>query len=101
MALPPDRTPPPARDAIIARDEDRIVREDMAPDAGRSNVAAFLLGGMVVAGGMLAFLYYDSGDVGRGRDITTGSLGRIETRPMPPAPNVLIPPQPSTPPDAR
>lgn len=101
MALSSARPSDRIADKITARDQDRFDRDDMAPDAGRSNFAAFLLGGVVVAGGMLAFLYYDSDDLGRGREITTGSLGRIETRAMPPAPNVLVPPQPSTPPDAR
>lgn len=90
MVLSSHRQPDPSPDKIIARDEDRFFSEDMAQDTGRSNVAAFLLGGVVVAGGMLAFLYYDSDNLSRGQDITTGSLGRIGIQGAPP-PNVLIP----------
>lgn len=78
---------------IIARDEDRFFTEADPHDTGRSNFAAFLLGGVVIAGGMLAFLYYDTDNVGRGSDITTGSLGRIETQAAPPARNVVVPPR--------
>ena len=91
MVLSSHRQPNPFPDTIIARDEDRFFSEDMAQDTGRSNFAAFLLGGVVVAGGMLAFLYYDADSPGRGQDITTGSLGRIGIHEA--APNVLIPPQ--------
>lgn len=46
-------------------------------DTGRSNFVAFLLGGVVIAGGLLAFLYYDS-DTMSTRDITTGSIVPLE-----------------------
>ncbi|WP_375458238.1 hypothetical protein [uncultured Enterovirga sp.] len=80
-------------DRIVARSDDHFVDVDTADDAGRSNFAAFLLGGVVIAGGMLAFLYYDTDNLGRGQDITTGSIGRIEMQGAPLAPNLLVPAQ--------
>jgi hypothetical protein len=46
-------------------------------DTGGSNFLAFLIGGLVIAVGLLAFLFYDGGNT---RDVTTtGSLTpRIE-----------------------
>ena len=51
--------------------------------------------------GMLAFLYYDSHNLGRGQDITTGNVGPIETRALPAAPNAPIPQQSVAPVDLR
>lgn len=56
---------------------DRIIDDHDETDTGRSNVVAFLLGGVVIAGGLLAFLYYDS-DTMSTRDITTGSIVPLE-----------------------
>lgn len=56
---------------------DRIIDDYDDTDTGRSNFVAFLLGGVVIAGGMLAFLYYD-GDTMSTRDITTGSIVPLE-----------------------
>lgn len=56
---------------------DRIVDDYDETDTGRSNFVAFLLGGVVIAGGLLAFLYYDS-DTMSTRDITTGSIVPLE-----------------------
>lgn len=56
---------------------DRIVDDYDETDDGRSNFVAFLLGGVVIAGGLLAFLYYDS-DTMSTRDITTGSIAPLE-----------------------
>lgn len=56
---------------------DRIFDDFDDADTGRSNVVAFLLGGVVIAGGLLAFLYYDS-DTMSTRDITTGSIISLE-----------------------
>lgn len=47
-------------------------------NTGRSNFVAFLLGGVVISGGLLAFLYYDSDNLASRDLMTTGSLGRIE-----------------------
>ena len=46
-------------------------------DAGRSNFSAFLLGGMVIAGGLLGFLYYDTDNLSQRDGLTTGSIGQI------------------------
>ena len=60
-------------------------------DTGGSNFLAFLIGGLVIAVGLLAFLFYDGGNT---RDVTTtGSLTpRVEhpatpTTPARPAPS--------------
>lgn len=74
--------------------EERVANDLYDRDTGRSNFVAFLLGGVVIAGGLLAFLYYDSDNLAS-RDVpTTGSIGRMETAaptlqprtPMPKAP---------------
>lgn len=57
---------------------DRFLLDDQDRRADRSNFVAFLLGGVVIAGGLLGFLYFDSNNL-TGADIsTTGSLGRYE-----------------------
>ena len=44
-------------------------------DAGRSNYIAFVLGGLMISVGLLAFALFDSGAPSMGRDvITTGSI---------------------------
>jgi hypothetical protein len=63
-------------------------------DAGASNFMAFLIGGLVIAVGLLAFLFYDGGNT---RDVTTtGSVPRIE-RPADSAPTTPSRPAPATP----
>ena len=68
-----------AKDLDVVPDaSDKLADDLYEKDTGRSNFVAFLLGGVVVAGGMLAFLYYDS-DGYAGREVlTTGSIGQIE-----------------------
>src|SRR3954470_22398062 len=52
-------------------------------DTGGSNFLAFLIGGLVIAVGLLAFLFYDGGN---GRDVsTTGSTTPRIERPASPA----------------
>ena len=48
---------------------------------GRSHFGAFLMGGVVVAGGLLAFLYYDTGNLNEraNHDIMGGSISRTDT----------------------
>ena len=55
-------------------DRDTIVYDR---DSGASNFMAFLIGGLVIALGLLAFLFYDGGNT---RDVTTTSstIPRIE-----------------------
>ena len=55
--------------------------------AGRSNLMAYLIGGLVIAVGLMAFLFYDGGN----RDVNTTS----STRPQVQAP--ATPTSPSTP----
>jgi hypothetical protein len=67
---------------------------DTVSDRGGSNFWAFLVGGLVIAIGLLAFLFYDGGST-TGRDVsTTGSTTpRVETPARPTTP----PATPSTP----
>ena len=47
---------------------------DFDRDAGHSNYMAFLLGGLMISVGLLAFMFYDNG-ARMGRDVTiTGSV---------------------------
>lgn len=64
-------------------------------DTGGSNFLAFLIGGLVIAVGLLAFLFYDGGNT---RDVTTTSstTPRIE-RPAAPARDSIAPATPSRP----
>ena len=76
------------------RDDDRFDSGLYEPESTRSNFTAFLLGGVVVSGGLLAFLYYDTDNLnGRANQdfLTTGSLGRIEA---PAVPTLRTPPPP-------
>ena len=55
-------------------------------DAGRSNYIAFVLGGLMISVGLLAFVLFDSGAPGIGRDIiTTGSIMQSAPAPGEPA----------------
>lgn len=100
MALNPGPADDTSLGKVIPQQSDRILDDFDDGDAGRSNFAAFLLGGVVIAGGMLAFLYYDSDNVGRG-DITTGSIGRTELQAAPPVPSIQVPMQPPRPTEPR
>lgn len=64
-------------------------------DTGGSNFLAFLIGGLVIAVGLLAFLFYDGGST---RDVTTTSstTPRIE-RPAAPIRDSIAPAAPSRP----
>ena len=77
---------------IVVRDEDRFVSP--YDDEPRSHVAAFLMGGVVVAGSLLAFLYIDSDTPNHqpNRDLlTTGSIVRPDTSGVVPAIGVAPP----------
>ncbi len=56
-------------------------------DGGGSNFMAFLIGGIVIAIGLLAFLFYDGGST-TGRDVNTTS----STTPRLEAPATPVPP---------
>lgn len=74
---------------------DRIASELYENETGRSNFVAFLMGGVVIAGGMLAFLFYDgSSSVSDPRDnMTTGSLVRMDGATPQKAPNISLTPR--------
>ena len=60
-------------------------------DAGHSNYMAFLLGGLMVSIGLLAFTFYDSAP-NMSRDVaTTGSLKPYVGRPASAAPSTARP----------
>ena len=61
-------------------------------DSGGSNFLAFLIGGLVIAIGLLAFLFYDGGST-TGRDVNTTS----STTPRLEAPATPSPAAPATP----
>ena len=78
-----------------AYDRDTVVYD--RGDTGGSNFLAFLIGGLVIAVGLLAFLFYDGGN---SRDVTTtgSTTSRIErpaspATPMAPAPSAPASPQ--------
>jgi hypothetical protein len=63
---------------------------------GRSNFLAYLIGGLVIALGLLAFLFYDGG--GTGRDVTTtGSTTPRVTAPASPSGPSTTPATPAAP----
>ena len=74
-----------------AYDRDTVVYDR---DTGGSNFLAFLIGGLVIAVGLLAFLFYDGGN---SRDVTTtgSTTPRIE-RPASPA-TPMTPAKPAAP----
>ena len=76
--------------------DERIAYGLEATDSGRSNFAAFLLGGVVIAGGLLAFLYYDTDNLNRDDFLTTGSITQSAPREMQSPPALRIPVQPQT-----
>jgi hypothetical protein len=61
---------------VDLRDDDRFIGYEAENE--RSHFGAFLMGGIVVAGGLLAFLYYDTDNL-NGRtynELTTGSTSQ-------------------------
>ena len=71
-------------------------------DTRGSNTLAYLIGGLVLALGLLAFLFYDGGD----RDVSTTSSTGTQTEqsgsatpatPAPPADSATSPAAPTTP----
>jgi hypothetical protein len=68
-------------------------------DRGGSNFLAFLIGGLVIAMGLLAFLFYDGGSTGRDVSTTSSTTPRIEAPASPSAP--ATPTSPSRPSPAQ
>ena len=67
------------RETPVVNRETTVVNRD----SGGSNFLAFLIGGIVIAIGLLAFLFYDGGSTG-GRDVST--TGSTTTRSAPASP---------------
>jgi len=67
-------------------------------DRGGSNFWAFLIGGLVIAIGLLAFLFYDGGST-TGRDVNTTSstTPRLEAPATPSSPSAPAPSRPANP----
>ena len=65
------------------RDDDRFAGFEAEREP--SHFGAFLMGGMVVAGGLLAFLYYDTDNLNdrANGDLTTGSISRSDAPALP------------------
>jgi hypothetical protein len=76
-----------------AQDRDTVVYDR---DTGGSNFLAFLIGGLVIAVGLLAFLFYDGGN---SRDVTTtgSTTPRIERPASPATPMAPAPAAPANP----
>jgi hypothetical protein len=76
-----------------AYDRDTVVYDR---DTGGSNFLAFLIGGLVIAVGLLAFLFYDGGN---SRDVTTtgSTTPRIERPASPATPMTPAKPAPTAP----
>jgi hypothetical protein len=72
-------------------------RDTLGERRGGSNFWAFLIGGLVIALGLMAFLFYDGGST-TGRDVSTTSstTPRVET-PATPTPAPTAPASPSAP----
>lgn len=107
MALTPggfhDPAPP-----IELSEEDRFLAQLEEPEP-RTHFGAFLMGGLVVASGLLAFLYYDTDNLSAranrdfmSREITTGSIARSGTALDAPAPSIrILPPPPAEPSETK
>lgn len=75
---------------------ERIAYDGADRDAGRSNFAAFLLGGVVIAGGMLGFLYYDTDNLSRDDGLAAAGIMQPaprENTQSPPALRIPVQPQ--------
>lgn len=91
MALAHDMNAAPAAPDLEMRDEDRFTGYETEGDG--SNFAAFLMGGVVVAGGLLAFLYYDTDNLNSRAHSglsTTATVGRIESPAGAPVPSIRV-----------
>ena len=73
------------RDPMVVDRDARVADRD----TGGSNFLAFLIGGLVIAIGLLAFLFYDGGSTGRdvsttGSSVTAPATLGTDTRPSTP-----------------
>jgi hypothetical protein len=70
------------RDSTVYDREPRVYDRD----TGGSNFLAFLIGGLVIAIGLLAFLFYDGGSTSRDVSTTSSTTPRIEAPASPSGP---------------
>jgi len=91
----------PPGSSMMDRDTTTYDRETRVydRDTGGSNFLAFLIGGLVIAIGLLAFLFYDGGSTNRDVSTTSSTTPRIE-RPTSPTPPASRPTTPSGAPSA-
>jgi hypothetical protein len=98
--IPPLGSTMDDRDALNTTGVTSTYDRDTVSDRGGSNFWAFLVGGLVIAIGLLAFLFYDGGST-TSRDVsTTGSTTpRVESpaRPTTPPATPSTPASPSAP----
>jgi hypothetical protein len=74
---------------VVNRDTTVVDRE-----SGSSNFLAFLIGGLVIAIGLLAFLFYDGGSSG-GRDVSTTGSTTTRSAPATPGSGSMTAPAPA------
>jgi hypothetical protein len=107
MAINQDPNLPGADPTLSPRDSTMYDRDNIATtgtnttydadgrmtdrDGGGSNFLAFLIGGLVIAIGLLAFLFYDGSTTGRDVNTTSSTTPRLE------APATPSPAAPATP----
>jgi hypothetical protein len=114
MAIERDPNMPSSGSTMPPRDSTMYDRDTMDPtgtntvydrdattydrDRGGSNFWAFLIGGLVIALGLLAFLFYDGGST-TGRDVNTTSSTRprVESPATPTSPSTTSPSAPAAP----
>lgn len=94
-------TAPVDRESTVFDRESTTLDRSMAmsePVRSGSNFMAFLIGGLVIAVGLLAFLFYDSGNSGREVNTTGSTAPRIQAPASPAAPATpTTPASPATP----
>lgn len=71
------------------RDDDRPTEYTDDHDGGRSSFVAFLMGGVLIAGGLLSFLYYDSNNLQGMDQMTMGGTAQPGTV-IPNVPSIRI-----------
>lgn len=76
---------------VALREDDHFAAPYLGEDE-RSHFTAFLMGGGVVAGGLLAFLYYDAGTSAYREPPVVSSIARSDIDA--PVPSITVPPTP-------
>ncbi|CAA9316611.1 MAG: hypothetical protein AVDCRST_MAG90-776 [uncultured Microvirga sp.] len=98
LANSPTTAPVDREGMVFDRDTTALDRNSIVsePERGRTNFAAFLIGGVVIALGLLAFLFYDGANTGREVNTTGSTTPRIEAPATPASP--ANPSRPANPP---